>query len=59
MQPRIDVEISSLRIWNMVYSLGREPSDVGSEQVVGGGGVAFYVSVQFFHVPDAISGYSA
>ena len=39
MKPRIDVEISSSRIFelNVAYSLGMEPSDVGSEQVGGGG----------------------
>ena len=42
----------------MAYSLGMEPSDVGSEHVGRGGGVALLVSVQFFPVVDAIAGYS-
>jgi len=45
MEPHIDVEIS--------YSLGMEPSDVGSEPFGGGGGgVAVGVGVQFFHNPN-------
>jgi len=40
----------------MAYSLGMEPSDVGSEPF-GGGGVAFWGSVPFFfNIVDAIAG---
>ena len=40
MKPSIDVEtiIQDLEL-NMAYSLGMEPSDVGSDQVGGGGGL--------------------
>jgi hypothetical protein len=43
----------------MAYSLGMEPSDVGSEQARGGGAAAFLGSVQFVPGVDAIAGYSA
>jgi len=42
----------------MVYSLGMEPIEVGSESV-GGGALHFMLVSSIFHVVDAIAGYSA
>jgi hypothetical protein len=43
----------------VVYSLGMEPSEVGSESVGGGGGPLRFRSVSGFFFVDAIAGYSA
>ena len=52
-----DLIIEDLEL-NMVYSLGMEPIEVGSESV-GGGALHFMLVSSIFHVVDAIAGYSA